>query len=250
MRSLSFLGLFISSYSFALTVGVTAGPHADILYEVQKDAEKAGLSVQVKEFNDFIIPNMALEQKEIDLNSYQHLPFLEDQVKTRGFKLVSIGKTILLPLGIYSQKHKNLDQIAEGSKITIPNDPTNGGRALLLLEKLGFIKLRTTSLPSILDITQNLKKVKIIEMDAPQLARTLKDVDFGVVNTDWILLAGENPDSALARENKDSPYSNLLVVRQGDEKNPEIQKFLKIYQSPKIKEFIVRKYRGAIIPAW
>ena len=239
-----------STLVLALTVGVTGGPHAVIMEEVKKAFEKKGYTLKVVEFNDFILPNAALDQKEIDVNSYQHQPFLDDQIKSRGYKLVAVGKTLTLPLGIYSAQHTSLENIPEGAKVAIPNDPTNSGRALLLLQKAGLIELKTLENPTILDIAKNSKKLKFIELEAPQQPRTLKDVDLSVIITDWVLVAGLDAKKALLTEGKDSPYANIIVVRQGDENRADTKALVSVYQSPLIKSFIEKHYRGAILPAW
>ena len=244
------IGLLSSAQSFALSIGVTAGPHAVIMEEVKKEYAKKGFTLKIIEFNDFILPNAALSQGDIDANSYQHQPFLDEQVKSRGYKIISAAKTIVLPLGIYSSRHKSLDLIPTGAKIAIPNDPTNGGRALLLLKKAGLLELKQQGNPSILDITQNPKKLKIVEIEAPQLPRTLNDVDFSVINTDWVLVAGLDPSKAVYREGVDSPYANIIVIRKGDETRADIQALLAVYKSKHIREFILKYYRGAVLPAW
>lgn len=242
-----FLGQFNAN---ALKLGVTAGPHAVIAEEVKKNAKEEGLDIEIIEFNDFILPNAALDAGEIDVNSYQHQPFLDEQVKTRHYKIVSLAKNIVLPLGVYSNKHKSLDEVNSGDIIAIPNDPTNGGRALFLLEKAGLITLKDTNTPTILDIVDNHKNLKIIEIEAPQIPRTLNDVDYGITNTDWILVAGIDPSTALIREDKDSPYTNIIAVREENRDKEEIKKFIKLYQSAKIKNFINEQFKGAVIAAW
>ncbi len=237
------------SLAVPLKVGVTAGPHAIILEKVKELAKAQGLDIQIIEFNDFILPNAALNDKEIDINSYQHQPFLNEQVKTRGYKIKSAGKTVLMPLGIYSRTYKTIADIPEKSKIAIPSDPTNSSRALKLLEKEGLIKLKSSDNPSILDITENPKQLNIIEVDAPQIPRILDEVAAGITNTDWILLAGIDPKSAIAIEDKNSPYANVIAIRE-DDTRPEIQQFIKIYQSEPVKEFIKKEFKGAIIPVW
>lgn len=234
----------------ALKVGVTAGPHADIVNKVKELAKKQDLNVEVIEFNDFILPNEALASKDIDLNSYQHEPFLNGQMESRGYKLKTIGKTVMMPLGVYSLKIKTLNDIPQGGKITIPNDPTNGGRALKLLAKNNVIELKDAPNPSILDITSNPKNISFIEIEAPLVPKTLPDVDAAITNTDWILQAGLDPKSAIAQEDKESPYVNIIAVREGDENKEDIQKFVKLYHSPEIRTFIETTYKGAVIPAW
>ncbi|HUX78762.1 MAG TPA: MetQ/NlpA family ABC transporter substrate-binding protein [Alphaproteobacteria bacterium] len=253
MKLLSALAFFVlsitSSIASPLKVGVTAGPHAIIMEKVKELAEADGIDIKIIEFNDFILPNVALNDKELDINSYQHQPFLDEQIKTRGYKIKSAGKTVLMPLGIYSKTLKTLADLKENSKIAIPSDPTNGGRALKLLEKEGLITLNPSTNPSILDIKDNPKKITILEIDAPQLPRTLDDVDAAVINTDWVLLGGLDPKTALAMEDKNSPYANVFAIRE-DEHRPEIEKLIRIYQSEPVKAFILEKFKGAILPAW
>lgn len=245
-----FFFLFISSLAAApLKVGVVAGPHAMIMEKVKELAKAEGIEIQIIEFNDFILPNMALNDGEIDINSYQHQPYLDEQIKSRGYKIKAAGKTVLMPMGIYSKKIHKLAELQENSKIAIPNDPTNGGRALKLLEKEGLLKLRPSENPSILDIAENPKNLTILEIDAPQVPRTLDDVDAAIINTDWIHLANIDPETALTVEDKNSPYANVFAIRT-DENRPEVEKLIKIYQSEPIKAFIKEKFKGSVLPAW
>lgn len=236
-----------------ITVGVTAGPHAQVMDFVAKEAEKQGLKVKVVEFNDYIQPNIALEQKELTANSFQHQPFLDNMVKERGLKLTSIGKTILLPMGLYSNKYKDLTTVPEGASVAIPNDPTNGGRALLLLQQAGLLKLKDGGSPksTVNDIVDNPKKLQIKELEAAQIARSLNDVDVACVNTNYALASGLNPlKDAVVVESKDSPYANVFVVRDADKDDPTIKKLLSIYQSQETKKFIEDTFKGSIIPAF
>ncbi|MBY0292538.1 MAG: MetQ/NlpA family ABC transporter substrate-binding protein [Alphaproteobacteria bacterium] len=232
-----------------LKVGVTAGPHAIIMEKVKELAKAEGIEIQVIEFNDFILPNAALNDKELDINIYQHQPFLDEQVKSRGYKIKSAGKTVLMPLGIYSNTLTKLADLKDKSTIAIPSDPTNEGRALKLLEKEGLIQLAPSENPSILDIINNPKNLTILEIEAPQLPRILDDVDAAVINTDWVLLAGLNPQTALASEDKNSPYANVIAIRE-DENRPEVKQIIQLYQSEPIRLFIQEKFKGAILPAW
>ncbi|MCX7338527.1 MAG: MetQ/NlpA family ABC transporter substrate-binding protein [Alphaproteobacteria bacterium] len=233
-----------------LRIGVVAGPHATIMDHVSKMAKKDGLTIDVVEFNDFLLPNAALDQGEIDVNCYQHKPFLDEQIKSRGYKIQSLAQSVLMPMGIYSNKIKDLGTLSVGSKIGIPNDPTNGGRALLLLQKAGVITLKASTNPSVLDIDHNPKSIKIVELEAPHLPRSLDDLDAAVINTDWIVVANINPKSTLFNEDRNSPYMNIIAVRKGDEKNPTIQKFVALYQSPETKDFIDKEFKGVVIPGW
>lgn len=249
-------GIFIFSHLLKskkpspFIVGVTAGPHALIAENVKKIAQNKGFTFQIIEFNDFMLPNLALEQKDIHLNSYQHQPFLQEQINARNYAFQMAGKTVFMPLGLYSKKHHHLEKIPEGGKVAIPNDPTNLSRALFLLRKEGLITLSSNESPSVMDIKDNPKQLKFIEIDAPQLPRALEDCDIAVINVDWILLAGLEPKDALATESIDSPYVNILVIRKEEENHPDIKKFIEFYQSQENKKFVLETFKGAVIPAW
>lgn len=236
-----------------IKVGVTAGPHAQILEAVKPIAAKDGLDIQILEFTDYVIPNQALAGGDLDANSFQHQPYLDNQVKDRGFDLVSVGKTVVYPIGIYSKKVKSLDELQSGAKVAIPNDPTNGGRVLLLLQAKGLIKLKDggTLKASPIDIVENPKKLEIVELDAAQLPRSLDDVTVAAINTNFALEAGIDPvKDAIAREAADSPYANVIAVRKADKDKPWVAKLVKAYQSPEVKEFILTKFKNAVVPAF
>jgi D-methionine transport system substrate-binding protein len=236
-----------------LKVGVTAGPHAQIMEVVKKVAEKDGLKIQIVEFNDYIQPNVALNQGDIDLNSFQHLPYLENIVKDRKYDIVMIAKTITFPMGVYSKKLKDVKELKDGATVAIPNDPTNGGRALALLEKAGLIKLKPGlgHKASVVDITENPKKLKIRELDAAQIPRSLDDIDLAAINTNYAMPAGLVPGKdSLVLEDPNSPYANILAVRGKDKDNPAFQKFIKAYQSDEVKKFVNEQFKGSIIVAW
>ena len=242
--------LILSFSATALKVGVTAGPHADIVNKVSELAKKQGLAIDIIEFNDFILPNEALSAGDLDINSFQHEQYLNEQIETRGYKLKAIGKTVSMPLGLYSTKLKSLNDLSKGAKIIIPNDPTNGGRALKLLAKNGVIDLKDAANPSILDITSNPKNLSFIEIEAALVPRSLPDVDAALTNTDWILQSGGDPKSAIVHEDKDSPYVNVMAVRTEDETKDDILKFVKLYHSQEVRDFIESTYKGAVTPAW
>ncbi|WP_094606741.1 D-methionine-binding lipoprotein MetQ [Sporomusa silvacetica DSM 10669] len=236
-----------------IKVGTTAGPHAEILEKVKDEAEKQGLKVEIVEFNDFIQPNAALAQKDLDINVYQHKPFLDKTMADKQYKFVAIGKSIILPMGIYSKKVKAIADLKPGATIAIPNDPSNGGRALLLLEKAGIIKLKpgVGVNASAFDIIENPKKFKILEVEAAQTPRSLDDTDLVAVTTNYALPAGLVPArDGLAVEDSNSPYANLIVVREEDKNNPTYEKFVKIYQSEPIKQFVIEHFKGSILPTW
>ena len=236
-----------------IKMGVTAGPHAEVMEEVAKEAAKQGITIKIVEFNDFVQPNKALAEKDLDMNSMQHQPYLDNVVKKQGLKLTSIGKTIILPMAVYSHKYKDIKEVADGAKITIPNDPTNGARALLLLQQAGLIKLKNGNSvdASVPDVTENPKNLQFVELDAAQIPRSLDDTDLACVNTNYAIPAGLNPqkDSILV-ESKDSPYANVMVVREEDKDNAAYQKVLAIYQSEPIKKFIADHFQGTILPAF
>ena len=236
-----------------LKVGVTAGPHAQIFEQVKKVAERDGLKIQIVEFSDYIQPNAALAAGDLDLNSYQHKPFLDQQVKDRGYKIVPVGYTVNFPIGIYSKKVKALAELKEGAKVGIPNDPTNGGRVLLVLQDKGLIKLREGAglKATPLDVVSNPKKLKFVELDAAQLPRSLDDTDASVINTNYATAAGLNPKKdAIAIESEKSPYANVIAVRAQDKDKPWVKTLVESYQSPEVKAFILEKYNGTVIPSW
>jgi D-methionine transport system substrate-binding protein len=236
-----------------LKVGVTAGPHAQILEVVKKVAEKDGLKIQIVEFSDYIQPNVALNQGDIDLNSFQHLPYLENMIKDRKYDLVMLAKTITFPMGVYSKKIKSVKDLKDGATVAIPNDPTNGGRALALLEKAGLIKLKPGlgHKASVVDITENPKKLKIRELDAAQIPRSLDDLDLAAINTNYAMPAGLVPvKDALILEDSNSPYANIIAARSMDKDNPQYKKFLKAYQSEEVKKFVNEQFKGSIVVAW
>jgi D-methionine transport system substrate-binding protein len=236
-----------------LKVGATAVPHGEILQFVKPILAKEGIDLQIIEFSDYVKPNLALNDKELDANFFQHTPYLEKFSKERNLKLVVAAKVHIEPMGIYSKKVKSIDEISQGATIAIPNDPTNGGRALALLEKAGLVKLKAGAgiNATAQDVVDNPKQLKIVEIEAPQLPRALDDVALAVINTNYALEAKLVPTKdALFIEPKESPYANILVVREGDEKRPEIVKLAQVLNSPEVKKFIEDKYKGAVVPAF
>ena len=236
-----------------LKVGVTPGPHAQIMEVVKKVAEKDGLKIQIVEFSDYIQPNVALNQGDIDINSFQHLPYLENMVKDRKYDLVMLAKTFTFPMGIYSKKIKSIKDLKDGATVAIPNDPTNGGRALILFEKAGLIKLKPGlgHKASVVDIVENPRKFKIRELEAAQIPRTLEDMEIAAINTNYAMSAGLVPaKDALILEDSSSPYANILAVRSKDKDNPLYKKFLKAYQSEEVKKFVTEQFKGSVVVAW
>jgi D-methionine transport system substrate-binding protein len=236
-----------------LKIGVTAGPHAQIFEQVKKLAEKQGLKIQVVEFSDYIQPNAALAAGDLDANSYQHKPFLDQQVKDRGYKLANVGYTVNFPIGIYSKKVKKLEDLAEGSRFGIPNDPTNGGRVLLVLQDKGLIKLKPEAglKATPLDVVSNPKKLRFVELDAAQLPRSLDDLDASAINTNYALQAGLQPQrDAIAQEAAKSPYVNLIAVREQDKDKPWVAQLVKLYQSDEIRRFVQSEFKGAVLTSF
>lgn len=255
--ALAVLATTLSSAALAqdkpLKIGVTAGPHAQIFEQVKRIAEKDGLKLQVIEFSDYIQPNAALAAGDLDGNSYQHKPFLDQQVKDRGYKLVSVGYTVNFPIGLYSKKVKDLKDLKEGARFGIPNDPTNGGRVLLVLQDKGLIKLKPEAglKATPLDVIANPKKLRFVELEAAQLARSLDDLDAAAVNTNFALPAGLNPSKdAIALENANSPYVNIIAVRDADKDKPWVAKLLKAYHSDEIRNFIKTEFKGTVLPGF
>ena len=217
---------------------------------MKKVAEKDGLKIQIVEFTDYVQPNAALAAGDLDANSYQHKPYLDAQVKDRGYKIVPVGYTVNFPIGIYSKKVKSLADLKEGARVGIPNDPTNGGRVLLVFQDKGLIKLKPEAglKATPLDIIENPKKIKFVEVDAAQLPRTLDDLDASAINTNYALSAGLNPGKdAISQENAKSPYVNLLAVREQDKDKPWVAKLVKAYHSDEIRKFIQSEFKGSVI---
>lgn len=236
-----------------IKVGATPIPHAELLNFVKPILEKENIKLEIVEFQDYVQPNTALVDKELDANFFQHQPYLDSFNKERGQNLVSVGPVHVEPLGLYSKSIKNISELKDGAVVAIPNDPSNASRALLLLQINGIIKLKDGgSIASTeKDIVENPKNLKIELAEAAQLPRVLEDVDAAVINTNYALPAGLNPvNDALIIEGKDSPYANTLVVRSGDEQRPEIKKLLEVLNSAEVKKFIEEKYQGAIVAAF
>lgn len=237
-----------------LKVGATPVPHAEILEIVKPLLAQQNIDLQIVEFSDYVQPNLALNDKELDANFFQHEPYLDNFVSEhKDVKLKNAGGIHIEPMGIYSKKIKQLDALPDGASIAIPNDPTNGGRSLLLLEKAGLLKLKDGAgvKATVQDIASNPKNLKFQEVEAAQVPRTLDDVDAAVINTNFAMQVNLVPTKdALFMEDKTSPYVNIVAVREGDEKRPEIEALLKALKSKEVKDFIESKYKGAIVPAF
>ena len=235
-----------------LTIGTIAGPEttlADVAKEIAM--KNYGLTVKIVEFNDYNLPNEALQDGSLDANVYQHLPYLKAAMKAHGYTLEVIGKTFIYPTGIYSVKHKSLKTIPKKATIAIPNDPSNEARALLLLQKAGFITLKTTDTATTADIATNPHELIIKELDAAQLPRVLNDVDAAVINTTFAIPAGLSPSrDALFLEDKDSPYANLIVIRSSSDKKAQLEQFVEAFHSKEVSDKAKALFGDAAIPAW
>lgn len=253
LSALAVAALSGAAHAETIKVGVTPGPHAQVLEAAKAVAAKKGLDIQIVEFSDYVVPNAALEAGDLQANSFQHQPYLDNQVADRKFKIVAVGNTINFPMGIYSKKVKSWDEVKSGASLAIPNDPTNGGRVLILLRDKGVIKLKegVGFKPTLLDITDNPKKLKIVEVDAAQLPRTLPDVDVAGINTNYASQAGLDPvKDAILREEPNGPYANIIAVRTADKDKPWVKTLVESYQSPEVKDFIATKFKGAVLATW
>lgn len=254
LAALFVLSLGVGSAEAAkIKLGVDGGPHEEIGELVQKLAAEKGLEVELVRFADFILPNAALADGDIDVNSFQHLPYLEAMMKDRGYKMVSIGSTVLMPMGAYSKTLKSVDELKDGMTVAIPNDPSNGGRALLLLQDRGLLKVNPDAklLPTVLDVTENPHGLKFVELEASQMVRAIQDSDLSVITTNYAVESGLIPaKDALFIESSKSPYVNVIVVREGEEGRPEFKTLVECYNSDAVKAFVDEKYKGAIVCAW
>lgn len=233
-------------------VGATPGPHAQILEAVKPIAARKGIDLQVVEFSDYVVPNEALSSGELEANSFQHQPYLDNQKADRGYRIESVAQTVNFPMGVYSKRHKSFDAVPAGGTVAIPNDPTNGGRALLLLQDKGLLTLKPNVgfKPSVADITGNPKRLRIIEVDAAQTPRSLDDVDAAAVNTNYATAAGLKPGDAILKEEPKGPYVNVIAVRSADKDKPWVKTLVESYRSPEVKTFIESKFGGAVLTSW
>jgi D-methionine transport system substrate-binding protein len=258
MRILSLVVLILSLVSCSkpspntLTIGTIAGPETDLVETAKEVATKQyGLDIKIVEFNDYNLPNEALDDGSLDANVYQHLPYLTAAIKAHGYNIEPIGKTFVFPTGVYSNKINKLSQLQNKAIIAIPNDPSNEARALKLLQKAGLITLKHSNSTSTADIVANPKQLQIKELDAAQLPRVLADVDAAVINTTFAIPAGLSPSrDAIFSEGKDSPYANLIVIRQNSPKKTQLEQFVKAMNSPEVKAKAKDLFGDAAIAAW
>ena len=242
-----------SAQAESLSVAATAVPHAEILEFVKPALAKEGVELNIKVFTDYVQPNVQVAEKRLDANFFQHQPYLDEFNKSRGTELVSVAGVHVEPFGAYSSQHKTLADLPQGANVVIPNDATNGGRALLLLQKAGVITLKPEAgiLATPKDIVENPKAIKVRELEAATLPRVLTQVDLALINTNYALEAKLNPTKdALIIEGNDSPYVNILVARADNKDNAALQKLAKALNSAEVKAFIAEKYQGAVVPAF
>lgn len=255
-KTLLFTGLLILGTNLTageLKIGATPVPHAELLNLVKEDLKNQGVDLKLIDFTDYITPNLALADGEIDANFFQHYPYLEKFTTERGLNLVNAGKIHVEPIGVFSKKYSKIEELPSKAIIAIPNDPSNGGRALILLHNKGIIKLADPNnlYATEFDIVDNPKKIRFKPIEAPQLPRVLPDVDAAIINGNYALEAGFSPvKDALILEGEESPYANIIAVRGGDEKKEDIVKLVKALQSEKIKEYILNNYNGGVVPAF
>ncbi|PAF52182.1 MetQ/NlpA family ABC transporter substrate-binding protein [Helicobacter sp. 13S00477-4] len=254
MKKIGFILLLTLSFMQAgvLKVGATPVPQAQILKAIIPDLKKKGIELKVIEFTDYVTPNLSLADKSLDANFIQHGPYLEKFNKDRHLHLIGIAKIHIEPLGFYSKKIKSIDELKNGASIGIPNDPSNGGRALILLHKQGLITLKDPNnlFSNEFDIIKNPKNLKIRPLEAAMLTKTLNDLDGAIINGNYALQAGLTIKDALFTEGPDSPYANLLVIREDEKNRKDIIELKKALQSQKVKKFILDNYNGEIIPAF
>ena len=237
----------------SIKVGIMSGEDEDVWRVVTAEAAKNGLTIETVVFNDYTQPNEALERGEINANAFQHQPYLDNQIKQNGYHIVPVGFTGVWPIGLYSKKFKAVAELTEGAVIGVPNDPSNEGRALRVLQNEGVIKLKdgTGILATIADIEANPKNVEIKELDAGVVGRAIEDLDAAVVNTDWALKSGLTPENRIAQEPvADNPYRNFIAVKAGDENEAWVKTLVGAYQNDTVKAEFDRVYKGTGISAY
>ena len=234
-------------------IGVTAGPHAQIMEVVKPIAARNGLDIEIVQFTDYALANGAVDAGDLQANSFQNQPYLDNQKAEKGYKIEAVALTVNFPVGIYSKKFKSWDAVPQGATLSIPNDPTNRGRFLLMLQDKGVLKLKPDIgfKPAVGDIVENPKNLKIVELDAAQTARGLDDGDIAGINTNYATQAGLDPvKDPLLREDAKGPYTNLIAVRSADKDKPWVKLLVDSYHTPEVRDFVLAKFKGAAQPAW
>lgn len=258
MKKMLFLTLILSLFSLSvhaekLQVAATPVPHAEILEFVKPKLAEQGITLEIKVFTDYVQPNTQVAEGRLDANFFQHQPYLDEFNLSKGTTLISVAGIHVEPFGAYSSKIKSLDDLKQGSQIAIPNDATNGGRALLLLQKTGVLTLKEEAgiTATLRDIAENPKELRVRELEAATLPRVLDQVDVALINTNYALEAGLNPmQDALAIEGADSPYVNILVTREDNKQAEAVQKLVDVLKTDEVRTFINEKYKGAVVPVF
>ena len=236
-----------------VVIGVSPAPHKEIAEKAKEILAKEGIELEIKEFDDYVTPNTSLQEKDIDLNFYQHIPYLDNFNKERGTKIVSLGAVHLEPMGIYSKKYKSLDELKDGDEVIIPNDATNGARALKLLEDNKVIKLKENAglEATEKDIAENPKNLKFTAVEAATIPRAYEDAAIAVINSNFALEAKLSPkkDAIAIEKSEGNPFANIIAAREEDKDNETYKKVLEAFQSDEVRKYIEEKFDGEIIPA-
>lgn len=236
-----------------IIVGVTAGPHEEVMEKVKEVAESKGLTIEIKVFTDYVMPNIALDEGDIDANSFQHKPYLDDFKDERNLDIINVANTVNFPMGIYSTQVTKVEDIKEGDKLGLPNDPSNGAHALFVFEEAGLIKLdeNAGNTASIKDIVENPLNLQFIELEAAQIPMHLDEVVAAAINTNFAIENGFTPvDDSIYLESLDSPWVDLIAVRTEDKERPAIKTLIESYHSEEVKKFIEETFPGSLIPTW
>lgn len=236
-----------------IKIGVSPTPHGEIVEALAEEFTNAGLEVEIVSFDDYVQPNLALADGSLDANYFQHKPYLDTFAEEHNLDLTIIGQVHVEPLALYSSKYDSVENLPDGAEILVPNDPSNGARALILLENAGLIKLAdpTNLKATEADITENPKNFKFTPIDAANIARTYTDVDAGIINANFAIDAGLNPvNDGLLVEGESSPYANIVVVRTGEEAEPKFQKLIEVLNSDAARTFIEEEYKGNVKPVF
>lgn len=243
---------FAQAQEQTLKVGIMGGEDEAVWAVVAEQGKPLGLNIETVIFNDYTQPNEALARKEIDANAFQHGPYLEAQIAQQGYEISIAIDTAIFPIGLYSKKHADLAALPDGAVVGVPNDPSNGGRALKVLEQLGLIKLNPDAgiLATVIDVTENPKNLDLRELDAGVVGRAIDDLDAAVVNTDWAAKAGLLDHRIAEESGENNPYTNFIAVRTADKDAEWVAKLKTAFQNDAVKAAYADAYKGAAVPAW
>lgn len=235
-----------------LVVGSMSGQQEGIVEVAAEVAAENGLEIEIKTFTDYVMPNTALDEGNLDVNIYQHIPFLNQFNEDHDTDLVPVGEAFLNPMAVFSEKYTSIDEVEDGATFGLPNDPTNSARALLILQEAGLVKVdEEATNPSVMDVVDNPKNIEFTELEAAQLPKLLSEVDFAAINSNYAFESGLNPiEDSIYREETDSPYTVNIVVRAENKDDPVVQKLVDAYQSDKVKTYIEETFEGTLIPGW